>query len=88
MQLGQTSQGVVGGTFFAVEAAGDDAGGGGFAGTALAGKNVAVGDAVLGDRVPQGGLDVLLIQHVVKGLGPVFARDDLVHGGRFMSGPG
>ena len=45
-------------------------------------------DALLGDGVCQGGLDVLLVDHVVKGLRPVFARDDLVHGRAVMPGPG
>jgi hypothetical protein len=79
-QLAQTPQGLIGGAFFAVEAAGDDARGGGLAGAALAGKNVAVGDAVLRDGIAQRGLDVLLVQHIVERLRTVFSRDDLIHG--------
>ena len=34
----------------------------------------------LPDGIPQCGDDVLLVQEIVKRLGPVFAGNDLVHG--------
>ena len=64
----------------AVQAARHNARDGGLAGAALAGKDVAVRDAILRDRVFERGLDVLLIDHVLKRLGAVFARYDLIHG--------
>jgi hypothetical protein len=72
----------------AVQAAGQNARDGGLAGAALARKNVAVGDALLRDGVFERGLDVLLVDHVVKRLRPVFSGDDLIHGvGRAFTGP-
>ena len=57
-------------------------------GAALAGKNVAVRDAVLRDGVFERGLDVLLVDHIVERLRPVFAGDDLIHGdGRMYARP-
>src|SRR5204863_9451209 len=53
----------------------------GFASAALAGEDVAVRDPVLRDRILERGLYVLLVDHVVKRLGPVFTGDDLTHGG-------
>src|SRR5581483_82452 len=64
----------------AVQAAGEDAGDGRFAGAALAGEDVPMRDAVLRDGVLERGLDVLLVDHVAKRLGPIFAGDYLVHG--------
>ncbi len=52
-----------------------------FPGAALARKNVAVSDAVLGDRIAQGGLDVLLTQHIVERLRTILSGYDLIHGG-------
>ena len=48
---------------------------------ALPGKNIAVRNTVLRNRIPQRGLDVVLIQDIVKRLRPVFSCDDLIHGG-------
>ena len=68
-----------GGAFDAVQAARQNAGDGGFSGAALAGKDVAVGDALLRDGVFERGADVLLADQLRKRLGPVFPGDDLVH---------
>ena len=68
------------GSLDAVQAARQDARDGGFAGAALARKDVAVGDALLRDGVLERGLDVLLVDHVLERLRAVFAGDDLVHG--------
>ncbi len=78
---GADAAGLVGGAVDAVEATGHDARRGGFAGAALAGKDVAVGDAVLGDGIAQSGFDVLLVEHIVEGLRPVFAGNDLILSG-------
>ena len=56
--------GLIGGPVDAVQTAGQDARDGRFPGSALAGKDVPVRDAVLGDGVLQGGLDVFLIHHI------------------------
>jgi hypothetical protein len=58
-------------------------GGGCFAGSALAGEDVTVGDAPLFDGVAQSGFDVVLVQDLVKPLGAVFARNDLIRLTRF-----
>ena len=63
----------------AVDAAGQDARDGGLTGAALSRKDVPVGDAALRNGVFKRGLDVFLVEHVVKGLRPVLSRDDLVH---------
>ena len=65
----------------AVEASRQDASHGGFSGAALAGKNVAVGNALLGDRVFEGGADVFLADQLRKRLRTVFPGDNLVHEG-------
>ena len=70
--------GVVGGALNAVEAAGENAGGGGFAGPSLARENVTVSDTPLFDGVAQGGFDVVLVQEIVKRLGAVFASNNLI----------
>ena len=70
------------GSLFAVQTARKNAGDRGLAGAALAGKNIAVGDALLGDGVFERGLDVFLADELVKCLRPVLARDDLIHGKR------
>ena len=57
----------------AVERHGQDAGDGGLADAAVAGEDVAVGDAVLGERVHQGHGDVVLSDDVGEALGTVFA---------------
>jgi len=62
------------------EFAEDDPRGSGFTSAPLAGKDIAVGDAVLRDRIPERGDDVLLVQQIVEGLRTIFARDDLIHG--------
>ena len=43
------------------------------------GKDVAVRDALLRDRVFERGFDVLLADQLRKRLRPVFAGDDLIH---------
>ena len=70
-----------GGTLDAVQAARQDARDRGFARAALAGKDVAVRDALLRDGVLERGADVLLADQFRKRLRPVFPGDDLVHGG-------
>ena len=62
----------------AVERHGQDAGDGGFADAAVAGKDVAVGDAVLGEGVGQGAGDVVLAGDVRKTLRTVFSRQYLI----------
>ena len=84
-------QGVGGGPLIAVQAARQNARDGGLAGAALAGKNVAVRDPLLRDRVFERGADVLLADQLRKRLRPVFPGDDLVHeerGWRVMPDPG
>ena len=76
------------GSLDAVQAARQDARDGGFAGAALARKDVAVGDALLRDGVLQGGLDVLLVDHVLERLGAVFSCNDLVHAVGECQAPG
>ena len=88
MQLAHFAARRGGGSLDAVQAARQDAGDGGFAGAALARKDVAVGDAVLRDGVFQGGLDVFLVDHILKCLGPILSGYDLVHAGGLMPGPG
>ena len=53
--------------------------GGGFSGTALAGENIAMGDAGSGDGIFQRRPDMLLANELIKCLGAVFAGYDLVH---------
>ena len=65
----------------AVQAARQNAGNSGLPGAALAGKNVAVRDALLRDGVFERGADVLLADQLGKRLRPVFPGDDLVHEG-------
>ena len=65
----------------AVEGHGHDARDGGFADAAMAGEDVAVGDAVLAERVHQGAGDVVLAGDVGKALRTVFSGQNLVtHG--------
>ena len=78
-QLAQTPQGCRGGPLDAVQAAGQNARDGGFAGAALAGEDIAVRDPLLRDRVLEGGPDVLLADQLREGLRPVLSGDDLVH---------
>jgi len=66
---------------FTVETTRENARHCGLAGAALAGKNVAVSDPVLGNRIFKSGLDVLLADQLVKCLRPVLASDDLIHFG-------
>ncbi len=68
------------GPLIAVQAARQNARDGGFAGAALARKNVAVRDALLRDGVFERGLDVFLADQLRKRLRPVFPGDDLIHG--------
>ena len=69
MQLAHTPQGVAVGPLIAIQAARQNARDGGFAGAALAGKDVAVGDAVLRDGVFERGLDVFLVDQSAKDCG-------------------
>ena len=62
----------------AVEGHGQDAGDGGFADAAVAGEDVAVRDAVLGERVEQRAGDVVLADDVGEERGAVFAGENLV----------
>ena len=62
----------------AVERLGDDAGDGGFADAAMAGKDVAVSDAVLGQSVHERAGDMVLAGHVGEALRTVFAGQYLV----------
>ena len=57
----------------AVEGGGEDAGDGGFADAAMAGEDVAVGDALLGERVHEGDGDVVLSDDIGEALGAVLA---------------
>ncbi len=57
----------------AIERAGQNAGDGGFADAAMAGEDVAMGDAVLRERVHQGHGDVVLAGDVGEPLRAVFA---------------
>src|SRR5262249_47092116 len=63
----------------AVQTTGHDPRGGRLAGATLSRKDVAVRDAILCNRVPQRGNDVLLIEQIIEGLRAVFAGDDLIH---------
>jgi len=76
------------GALDAVQAARQDARNGGLAGAALSRKDVAVGNAFLGDGVFERGLDVLLVDHVLERLRPVFSGDYLVHGAGKCQAPG
>ena len=69
------------GTIGAIQALGEDAGDGGFAGAAGTAEEVSVGDSVLADGVGQGLGDVILADDVAEPLGSVFAGDDLVRHG-------
>jgi ribulose-5-phosphate 4-epimerase/fuculose-1-phosphate aldolase len=79
VQLSQTSQGSAVGRFSepigvaAVERHGQDARDGRLADAAVAGEDVAVRDAVLGQRVHQGHGDVVLADDVGEALRAVFA---------------
>src|SRR5215472_13067438 len=70
-----------GGTVDAVQTACQDACDGCLTRAALAGKDVTVCDALLRDGVLDRGLDMLLVDHVLERLGPVFSSDYLIHGG-------
>ena len=62
----------------AVQALGDDPGGGGFAGAANAGEDEGMGDAVGGKGIFQGAHHRLLPDEIGKGFGAVFAGKDAV----------
>ena len=68
-------------SFHAVQTARHDARDRGLAGSALAGEDVAVGDALARDGVFQRRADVLLADQLVEALRAVLAGDDLVHAG-------
>ena len=57
----------------AVKRHGEDAGNGGLADAAMAAEDVAVGDAVLGERVHQGHGDVILANDIGEALRTIFA---------------
>ena len=63
---------------FAIEALGEDAGDGGFAGAARATEEVGVGDAVLPNGIGQRLGDMLLADDVAEALRPVLTRYDLI----------
>ena len=65
-QLAHTSARLIGRPLHAIQAARHDARRGGLTRPALAGKNVAVRDAILFNRIPQSGLDVVLIEEIVE----------------------
>ena len=69
-----------GGPLNAIQAARQNAGDGRLAGTALAGKDVAVGQPRAGDGVLKSGLDVFLTNQLAKRLRTIFPGDDLIHG--------
>ena len=77
---GADAAGLSGGPFDAIQAARQNARDGGFAGAALARKDVAVRDAAAANGVLERGPDVLLADQLGKRLRPVFPGDDLVHG--------
>ena len=85
---GAHAAGLAGGSLDAVQTARQNTGYGRLPRAALAGKDIAMRDAVLRDGVFQRGLDVLLIDHVDKRLGPVFPGYDLVHGRDLKPGSG
>ena len=62
----------------AIEALGEDAGDGGFAGAARAAKQVGVGDALLLDGVGQRLGDVFLAHHIAEALRPILPGYDLI----------
>ena len=69
----------------AVERLGEDAGDGGFADAAMPGKDIAVGDAVLGQSVQQRPRDVVLAGNVGETLRTVFSGQNLVTHGECRS---
>ena len=66
--------------FLAVERFGEDAGDGGFADAACAGKEVSVVDAVMVQRVGQRLGHMRLADQFVKVFRPPFACENLIHG--------
>ena len=64
----------------AVQAARQDAGGGGFADAARAGKDERLRDALRRDRVAQRLRDAALADHILEALRPPLARQNLVVG--------
>jgi hypothetical protein len=62
----------------AIEALGEDAGDGGFAGAARAAEEVGMGDAFLFNGMGEGTGDVFLSDNIAKALGPIFSSYDLV----------
>jgi hypothetical protein len=62
----------------AIQGLGENAGDGGFADAAMAGKDVAVRDAVLGEGVEQGARDVILAGDVGKFLWPILTSQNLI----------
>ncbi|MFM1945365.1 MAG: hypothetical protein RI897_4347, partial [Verrucomicrobiota bacterium] len=72
--VGEVEFGSVG----AVQAFGEDAGDGGFAGASGSAEEVSVGDAALGDGMGKRGGDVVLTDDIAEALWSVFAGYDLV----------
>ena len=73
--------GLGGGALRAIERFGEDAGGGGLADAADAGKNIGVRDAVRLDGVRERARDVLLPDDVAERLRAIFSGDDFIaHG--------
>ena len=70
---------MVGWTLDAVDAARHDARNRSLSRTSLARKDIAMSDALLRNGIFQRGLNVLLVDHVGKSLGPVLPRYDLIH---------
>src|SRR5258708_3643617 len=69
---GADAAGLAGGTLDTVQTARQNPGDSRLPRAALARQDIAVRDAVLGDGIFQRGLDMLLVDHVGKRLGPVF----------------
>ena len=83
--------GVNGWALNTVEASRQDPGDRGFPGAALSGKNVAVGDPLLQNRIFERRADVFLADQFRKRLRTVFPGNDLVHeevSGRLCQTPG
>ena len=78
----------VGRAFNAIQAAGHDAGNGGFPGATLAGKNIAMGDARGIDGIFKGRPHVFLADEFFKCLGAILAGDNLIHADDFYQTPG
>ena len=65
---------------FAIQAARENARDGRFASTALPAENIAVRDAIAGNRIGESLLNVFLADQFVETLGTILPGDDLIHG--------